>query len=445
MDSAGCGSGGARREAPRDVAALHACAGSRFPPRGPRGPRPSVPRQGGRAARGDDLRARRGLRHRRDVRAAPRAPAGHRLPRHRRDRAVRRGGARAVSGRRRPVSGRLPLRARRAARCVRRGAVPAHPGASAGLGARRAAHVLARPSQARHHLLPAAPAAAALAQAERTVRAGLLHTHLRPRPLPRPPPERPPAPARRGPHSSTSGDERSAVSMGRPREHHLRGHPVSVSLVIATFNHARFVGEALDSALAQTLRAVEVVVVDDGSTDDTPAVLARYDGLIFLFRQPQRLRAVAPLARRTGLWAAGGFDGRRTAIGGWGLWLRMSLSAEAPYSPAVLVSYRVQPGSMSEDRSRMDRNRFRVLDKLYRTRPAAVEGLGSVGRRIIADTHNWLGKEAYARGDWAEARRRFAASLVTVPWQREAPKLLGLSLVRAGARAWTSERTTGPR
>jgi len=93
----------------------------------------------------------------------------------------------------------------------------------------------------------------------------------------------------------------------------------------------------------------------------------------------------------------------------------------------------------------MDRNRFRVLDKLYRTRPAAVEGLGSVGRRIIADTHNWLGKEAYARGDWAEARRRFAASLVTVPWQREAPKLLGLSLVRAGARAWTSERTTGPR
>ncbi len=111
----------------------------------------------------------------------------------------------------------------------------------------------------------------------------------------------------------------------------------------------------------------------------------------------------------------------------------------------MLVRYRVHPGGMSEDRSRMDRNRFRVLDQLCRTRPGAVEGLGAAGRRIIADTHNWLGKEAYARGDWAEARRRFAASLVTVPWQRQAPMLLGLSLVRAGTRARTSEPSTGPR
>ena len=85
----------------------------------------------------------------------------------------------------------------------------------------------------------------------------------------------------------------------------------------------------------------------------------------------------------------------------------------------------------------MDRNRFRVVDKLHRMRPAALEGLGAVGRRIVADAHNWLGKEAYARGDWAEARRRFAASLATVPWQRQAPRLLGLSLVRG----WTSEGT----
>jgi hypothetical protein len=110
------------------------------------------------------------------------------------------------------------------------------------------------------------------------------------------------------------------------------------------------------------------------------------------------------------------------------------LIAEARYSPAVLVRYRVRPGGMSEDRSRMDWNRFRVLDKLCRTRPAAVEALGAAGRRIIADTHNWFGREAYARGDWAEARRRFAASLVTVPWQRQAPMLLGLSLVRSGTR-----------
>jgi glycosyltransferase involved in cell wall biosynthesis len=298
---------------------------------------------------------------------------------------------------------------------------------------------------------------------------------------------------------------------------------VSVSLVIATFNHARFLGEALDSAAAQTLKSVEIVVVDDGSTDDTPAVLARYAGRVRVIRQPNRglaaarntglaasrgtyvsfldaddvltptklaeqvalleraptvgwaycdvliettatgvetraserfgydarmlegwlfpelirgnfIPAIAPLVRRTVLDAAGGFDETLTALEDWDLWLRLSLIAEARYSPAVLVRYRVRPGGMSEDRSRMDRNRFRVLDKLCRTRPAAVEALGAAGRRIIADTHNWFGREAYARGDWAEARRRFAASLVTVPWQRQAPMLLGLSLVRSGTR-----------
>jgi glycosyltransferase involved in cell wall biosynthesis len=305
---------------------------------------------------------------------------------------------------------------------------------------------------------------------------------------------------------------------------------VRVSLIIATFNHARLLGDAIDSALAQTLTGVDIVVVDDGSTDDTPAVLERYRGRIRVLRQPNRglaaarntglaaargtyvafldaddimapaklaeqvavleraptigwtycdvlietvatgatvraserfgyaaraldgwlfpelihgnfIPAIAPLVRRTALDAAGGFDERLTALEDWDLWLRLALLAEARYTPAVLVSYRVQPGGMSEDRARMDRNRFHVLDKLCRTRPAALEGLGAVGRRIIADTHNWLGKEAYASGDWGEARRRFAASVLTVPWQRQAPLLLGLSLVRGGAQV----RRSGPR
>jgi glycosyltransferase involved in cell wall biosynthesis len=50
----------------------------------------------------------------------------------------------------------------------------------------------------------------------------------------------------------------------------------AVSVVIATHNYARFLGAALDSALAQTLRDLEVLVIDDGSTDDTPAVVEPY-------------------------------------------------------------------------------------------------------------------------------------------------------------------------
>ena len=52
--------------------------------------------------------------------------------------------------------------------------------------------------------------------------------------------------------------------------------PVSVGVVIPTFNRAHLLGRALDSVLAQTLRPRQIVVVDDGSTDATAELLAKY-------------------------------------------------------------------------------------------------------------------------------------------------------------------------
>ena len=58
-----------------------------------------------------------------------------------------------------------------------------------------------------------------------------------------------------------------------------------VSCIVPVFNGERFLGEALDSILAQTYRPVEVIVVDDGSTDRTPEVVARYGRRITYLRQ----------------------------------------------------------------------------------------------------------------------------------------------------------------
>lgn len=58
-----------------------------------------------------------------------------------------------------------------------------------------------------------------------------------------------------------------------------------VSVVIPTYNSASVVVQAVSSALAQTCRPAEVIVVDDGSTDDTEARLQRYAGPVRYVRQ----------------------------------------------------------------------------------------------------------------------------------------------------------------
>ncbi len=53
-----------------------------------------------------------------------------------------------------------------------------------------------------------------------------------------------------------------------------------VSVVVPTFNRAKIVPKAIDSVLQQTYKDYEIIVIDDGSTDNTKAVLRNYDDKI---------------------------------------------------------------------------------------------------------------------------------------------------------------------
>jgi glycosyltransferase involved in cell wall biosynthesis len=51
-----------------------------------------------------------------------------------------------------------------------------------------------------------------------------------------------------------------------------------VSIVMPTFNQDRYLAQAIESVLAQTYANVELIVLDDGSTDETSSILERYEG-----------------------------------------------------------------------------------------------------------------------------------------------------------------------
>lgn len=79
--------------------------------------------------------------------------------------------------------------------------------------------------------------------------------------------------------------------------------PALVTVVMAAYNSEAWVAEAVESALGQDHKELEVIVVNDGSTDSTLAVLQRYGERIRVINQRN---AGAPAARNAGLAAARG-------------------------------------------------------------------------------------------------------------------------------------------
>jgi glycosyltransferase involved in cell wall biosynthesis len=108
----------------------------------------------------------------------------------------------------------------------------------------------------------------------------------------------------------------------------------AISVIIPAYNAADYVGRAIESALAQTYPPLEILVIDDGSTDATAETVARYPAPVRLLRQPNG----GPGAARN--------HGAREAKSEWlalldadDVWLPHKLETQVAYtaSPSVAV------------------------------------------------------------------------------------------------------------
>jgi len=101
-----------------------------------------------------------------------------------------------------------------------------------------------------------------------------------------------------------------------------------VSVVTATYNMGQYLPQAIDSVLGQDYKNLELIVVDDGSSDDTPDVLASYelDPRVTVIRQTNSGQTVA---KNRGIEAAQGeFVGFCDADN---IWLPHKLSRQIPH------------------------------------------------------------------------------------------------------------------
>lgn len=81
------------------------------------------------------------------------------------------------------------------------------------------------------------------------------------------------------------------------------GEAPLLSVIIPSYNYGRFIADAIRSVLVQEIPGVEIVVVDDGSEDDTEAVVAAFEGAVKYVKQS---RGGSAAARNRGIRHATG-------------------------------------------------------------------------------------------------------------------------------------------
>jgi GT2 family glycosyltransferase len=160
-----------------------------------------------------------------------------------------------------------------------------------------------------------------------------------------------------------------------------------VSVIIPTHNRAAIIGRAIESALDQTWKDLEVVVADDGSTDDTRAVVERYGPRVIYARQAN---AGVSAARNFGMRHANGefiaFLDSDDAWRPWKIEAQMNALARVPNAGLVWTDMSAVDARDEVIRDRYLRSMYSAYDKVQLDRTLSrICTLGSVSPRVPVD------------------------------------------------------------
>lgn len=141
------------------------------------------------------------------------------------------------------------------------------------------------------------------------------------------------------------------------------GTPGLVSIVVASYNHARFLDRRMQSLLAQTYAPIEIIVIDDRSPDDSVAVLRKYashNNVTLLVRE------------QNGGWVTVSNQGVSLARGEFVLFANCDDACEPTMIARLIEGMRAAPGAgISFCRSRLVDEADRPLGDDFTVREAA--------------------------------------------------------------------------
>jgi glycosyltransferase involved in cell wall biosynthesis len=169
-----------------------------------------------------------------------------------------------------------------------------------------------------------------------------------------------------------------------------------VSVVIPAYNAAKFISAAIDSVLSQSYRDFEVIVIDDGSTDETAKILRQYEGRIWWLSLPQN--AGQTRATNHGIRMATGEY--LTYLDADDVYVPSKLEVQVKYLDEHLEvdavygdRYYVTPKGTSIIRSRPI-DKFLLLQRCYVPRPTVMH------RRSCLEMVGWFDDKINGSEDW---------------------------------------------